>query len=192
MPDPVIWLRGDTAAIGPLRADLAEEYWRWEQEIPTIVGYNRQTPEPVETTRRVLVEAYAGVADRELRFTIYDVTGRSPAPVGLAQVAINPPRATGEFSVAMGSSRGKGVGTEATRLVLDYAFHVANLACVHLSVIESNAGAIRAYEKAGFKRVGVRRDSNQWLGQRVNDVLMDAVPAEFAGPSLVKKMVLGS
>ncbi|APU18669.1 GNAT family N-acetyltransferase [Actinoalloteichus sp. GBA129-24] len=88
----------------------------------------------------------------------------------------------------MGESREKGVGSEATRLVLDYAFHVANLACVYLSVMEPNQGAIRAYERAGFKRQGIRRNANMWLGERVDEVLMDAIPAEFEGPSLVKQM----
>jgi RimJ/RimL family protein N-acetyltransferase len=101
-------------------------------------------------------------------------------------VYIDQMRRNGEYVVALGESRGRGVGTEATRLVLDYAFHVTNLRCVYLTVIEPNAGAIRAYEKAGFKRQGMRRDSNQWLGQTVNEVLMDAIPEEFEGPSLVR------
>lgn len=186
MSEPLIWLRGDRAGIGPLRADLAEEYWRWEQSIPTIVGYNRQTPQPLESTREILVEGYGRASDRELRFTVYDLTGEAPHPVGLAQVYIDQMRRNGEYVVALGESRGRGVGTEATRLVLDYAFHVTNLRCVYLTVIEPNAGAIRAYEKAGFKRQGVRRNSNQWLGEVVDEVLMDAIPEEFEGPSLVK------
>ncbi|MEU1715402.1 GNAT family N-acetyltransferase, partial [Nocardiopsis dassonvillei] len=160
MSDPLIWLRGDKAGIGPLRADLVEEYWKWEQSIPTIVGYNRQTPQPLESTREILVEGYGRASDRELRFTVYDLTGESPCPVGLAQVYIDQMRRNGEYVVALGESRGRGVGTEATRLVLDYAFHVTNLRCVYLTVIEPNAGAIRAYEKAGFKRQGMRRNSN--------------------------------
>ena len=186
MSDPLIWLHGEHAGIGPLRSDLVEEYWRWEQEIPTIVGYNRRTPQPLEVTRQILIEGYERASDRELRFTVYDLTGKEPAPAGIAQVITDQPRGNGEYIVALGESRGKGVGTEATRLVLDYAFHVANLECVYLSVIEPNVGAIRAYEKAGFKRQGIRRNSNRWLGQTVNEVLMDAIPAEFEGPSLVK------
>ncbi|WP_435109545.1 GNAT family N-acetyltransferase [Nocardiopsis synnemataformans] len=188
MSDPVIWLRGEKAGIGPLRADLEQEYWRWEQQIPTIVGYNRKTPQPIETTRLILIEGYDRASDREIRFTIYDLTGEEPRPVGLAQLITMPSQSTGEYIVAMGEARGKGVGTEATKLVLDYAFHVTSLECVHLSVIEPNTGAIRAYEKAGFTRQGVRRRSGQWLGQRVNEVLMDAVPEEFEGPSRVKQM----
>lgn len=188
MSDPLIWLRGEKAGIGPLRADLIEEYWRWEQSIPTIVGYNRRTPQPIETTRLILIEGYDRASDSEIRFTVYDPTGEEPTPVGIAQVVTDQSRDNGEYIVSLGGSRGKGVGTEATRLVLDYAFHVANLACVHLSVIEPNVGAIRAYEKAGFKKQGLRRNSNMWLGRRVNEVLMDAIPADFEGPSRVKQM----
>ncbi|TDQ55047.1 GNAT family N-acetyltransferase [Actinorugispora endophytica] len=186
MSDSDIWLRGATAGIGPVRADLVEEYWRWEQEIPTIVGYNRQTPQPIEVSRKIY-DTYDRTCDNQLKFTIYDVTCQSPLPVGLAQVYIDVMRRNGEYVVALTrESRSKGIGTEASRLVLDYAFHITNLRCVYLTVIEPNKGAITAYERAGFRRQGVRRNSNQWLGRTVNEVLMDAIPEDFEGPSLVK------
>lgn len=193
MSDPVVWLRGPVAGIGPISPDLIEEYWRWEQEIPTIVGYNRQTPQPLELTRKILIDSYEHSAESLIRFTIYDTSGDVSRPAGLAVLHIDQMRRNGEYVVALGAqeARGKGVGTEATRLVLDYAFHVTNLRCVYLTVIEPNEGAIRAYEKAGFKRQGVRRNSNQWLGETVNEVLMDAIPEEFQGPSLVKKQMQG-
>lgn len=183
---PTLWLRGTKAGIGPLRADLKELYWRWENTIPTIVGYNRQTPQPFEVGR-LFYDGYEKSCDRHLKFTIYDLTDERPVPVGAAQVYVDQMRRNGEYVVAMGEGRGKGVGSEATRLVLDYAFHVTNLRCVHLTVIEPNKGAIRAYEKAGFKKQGRRRNANQWLGQTVDEVLMDAIPEEFEGPSLVKR-----
>lgn len=189
MSAPVIWLRGERAGIGPVRSDLVEDYWRWEQEITTIVGYNRQTPQPVEATREILYTGYARSSDRQIHFTVYDVSGAEPTPVGIALLYIDPMRRNGEYVVSLGEqdSRGKGVGAEATWLVLDYGFHVTNLRCIYLTVMEPNEGAIKAYERAGFKRMGLRRNSNQWLGQTVNEVLMDAIPEEFPGPSLVKQ-----
>ncbi|MEU3020273.1 GNAT family protein [Nocardiopsis sp. NPDC007018] len=174
-----------------MRPDLVERYWRWEQEIPTIVGYNRRTPQPLQVTQHILVDGYDRASDHELRFTIYDLTGQEPTPVGIAKVYTDQPRGNGEYVVAMGEGRGRGVGSEATWLVLDYAFHVTNLRCVYLTVLEPNTGAIRAYEKAGFKRQGVRRNSNRWLGETVNEVLMDAIPEEFEGTSLVKQQLFG-
>lgn len=185
--EPVIWLRGEKAGLGPFSGDLVERYWRMEQDPVVLVGYGNQVPTSLEARR----EGYEHQArGDDLRFTVFDVTAVPPAPVGTAAVLIDSNVRVGEFVIQLGerSSRGRGIGAEASRLVLDYAFHVTNLACVHLAVLEPNAGAIAAYEKAGFRRAGKRRNSGFWLGDRVDEVLMDAVPAEFPGPSLVKQM----
>jgi diamine N-acetyltransferase len=93
-----------------------------------------------------------------------------------------------EFFILLGESgRGRGLGTEATRLTLDYAFNITNLHSVFLKVLALNGAGIRAYEKAGFRKVGEIRHSAYWHGQRVNEVIMDAIPEDFPGPSIVKK-----
>jgi diamine N-acetyltransferase len=191
MSDPVLWLCSGIAGIGPIRADLVEDYWRWEQQIPTIVGYNRQTPQQPPTTQEIYTSAYEGSSDRQIRFTVYDTRQEKPVPVGAAMLLLDLGLDVGEFTIAIGEqdARGKGVGTEASRLVLDYAFHVTGLECVYLTVLEPNLGAVRAYERAGFRRQGVRRNANKWLGRRVNEIHMDAIPAEFVGASLVKEQM---
>lgn len=186
MNTPWIWLHGGVAGLGPIREDLLETYWRLDQQISTIVGYNRQSPQPMRTTRAILIDGGSG---DETRFTIYDITKDPAVPVGLAKLDMDTSRGNAEYLVSMDPEHhGRGVGTEATHLVLDWTFHVANMACVWLTVLEPDVGAIRAYEKAGFKKQGIRRDSNMWLGQRVNEVLMDAIPADFEGPSRVEQM----
>lgn len=52
---------------------------------------------------------------------------------------------------------GMGLGTEATRMVLRYAFEVLKLHRVDLRVLEYNRRAIRCYEKCGFVKEGVER-----------------------------------
>lgn len=49
----------------------------------------------------------------------------------------------------------------------------------------TDAGAIRAYEKAGFRHVGRLRQGGYWLGQVCDEVIMDAWAAEFEGPSVI-------
>jgi RimJ/RimL family protein N-acetyltransferase len=58
---------------------------------------------------------------------------------------------------------------------------------VMLTVLPTNVAAIRAYEKAGFKRIGVRRNALSVLGRRGDEVLMDAVPDEFQSPVLAAR-----
>lgn len=46
---------------------------------------------------------------------------------------------------------GKGIGTQAITLLVDYGFKNLNLKDIHLGVVSENKGAIRVYEKASFK-----------------------------------------
>jgi ribosomal-protein-alanine N-acetyltransferase len=52
---------------------------------------------------------------------------------------------------------GKGIGTEVMRLTLHYAFHQLNMRKVLLAVYANNPGAIKLYEKVGFKTEGCLR-----------------------------------
>jgi len=65
-------------------------------------------------------------------------------------------------------NRGKGLGTEATLLVLDYAFGKMALDRIELKVLRSNAIAIACYEKCGFQQESRprRKGGNDviWMG----------------------------
>ncbi|MGQ0778987.1 MAG: GNAT family N-acetyltransferase [Pseudonocardiales bacterium] len=188
--EPVMWLRGERCGLGPLRRDLVELYWQWENELRVMTGNGRQTPESLDE-RTSGLDSQMRHSMNQVRFTIYDLTSPEPVPVGTADLVIQHRWRNAEFFILLGDaeSRGRGIGTEATRLVLDYAFHITNLQNVYLSVLALNKTAIRAYEKAGFHKIGERRQSGYWLGERVNEVLMDAIPADFPGPSTVKHTV---
>lgn len=73
-----------------------------------------------------------------------------------------------ELAIAIGDPayRGQGYGSDALRLILNYAFDELALHRVHLSVMAYNSAAIRAYERAGFVREGVQRQAVQRGGQR--------------------------
>ncbi|MYX07490.1 GNAT family N-acetyltransferase [Streptomyces sp. SID8375] len=86
-------------------------------------------------------------------------------------------------------ARGHGLGTQATRLTLDYAFHITNLRMVWLKVLAPNTAGIRAYEKAGLRTAGNLREAGYWLGQTCDEVIMDAGAGEFEGPSIVKPLL---
>lgn len=67
----------------------------------------------------------------------------------------------GLLSIGIGEAeyRGKGYGRDALRLILRYAFDELNLERVGLDVISDNVAALRAYERAGFRREGAMRHS---------------------------------
>jgi diamine N-acetyltransferase len=45
------------------------------------------------------------------------------------------------------------------------------------------APGIRAYTAAGFKPAGRLRQSGYWLGQPCDELIMDALPEDYPGPS---------
>ena len=84
-------------------------------------------------------------------------------------------------SIALGEPEywGKGLGTEAMRLCLRYAFTELNLDRVTLWVFGYNQRAIRSYEKAGFMKEGVIRGMLAREGQRHDVHIMGILREEW-------------
>ena len=189
MSEPDYVLEGERVALGPLRKDLADTYRRWvhdlevRQGVAVVAIYGLEAEEAwVEET----LAKNAGVAPEQANFTVYDLSDGTP--VGTTALnAIDWRQGRATFGIALGHRRGTGLGTEATRLTLDWAFNMLCLHNVWLTVLPTNPGAIRAYEKAGFRHVGVRRGAVLSLGQRCDEIYMDAVPEDFDSPVLARR-----
>ncbi len=67
--------------------------------------------------------------------------------------------------------RDRGLGSEATRLIVDHAFAIG-LHRVELEVYAFNPRARRVYEKAGFVHEGTRRDALLWDDQWTDAIIM--------------------
>lgn len=73
----------------------------------------------------------------------------------------------------------KGYGTDAVRLVLDYAFDELELNRVELTTDEDNARGLRCYEKCGFQREGLLRQHRLVEGRLGNTVAMSVLRSEW-------------
>lgn len=70
--------------------------------------------------------------------------------------------------------RGKGYGTEAIIQMLRYGFNTINLHRIDLTVFTFNLRAIHVYEKIGFKREGLHRDT-LYLDGKFHDMITMAI-----------------
>ncbi|BFV59094.1 GNAT family protein [Kitasatospora sp. CMC57] len=77
------------------------------------------------------------------------------------------------------TATGRGLGTEAVRLLLDHAFTAIGLHRVHLEVFDFNLRAQRVYQKAGFSLEGRLRQSHHWDGKWHDTLLMAALATEW-------------
>ncbi len=75
--------------------------------------------------------------------------------------------------------RGKGHGTEALQLLLNYGFNQLNLHRIVLFTHEINQRAQKVYEKIGFKPGGRRRQASFFEGAYHDILLYDMLDSEF-------------
>ncbi|MFN0070668.1 MAG: GNAT family N-acetyltransferase [Chloroflexota bacterium] len=176
---PILNITGSLAALGPMHRELLPLYSRWMNDFEVTrtlaVGWLAMTME-----REVEWYEHASRASNQVTFTIYALPELRPiGNAGLTE--IDDRHGTAEFGILIGEKDywGRGIGTEVTRLVLDYAFHGLGLNNVMLRVYATNEAGIRAYSRAGFRTIGRRRESRRWGAARVDTILMDCLATEF-------------
>lgn len=105
------------------------------------------------------------------------------AIIGHVQItAIHPIHRSAVLGILIGdpADRGRGHGSEAMRLAIDFCWRHLNLRRVSLAVHEGNAPAIAVYEKLGFATEGVQRAAQfidgAWVDVRMMALLRDEAP----------------
>ena len=168
---------GDRVGLAPLRRELVPDYARWVNE-PAVregtgpMGFHTEETELAWYER--VSSASAERAPAQAHFTICDLS--DDAAVGTAGLfEVNHAHGTATYGILLGERRGQGLGTDATRVVLRWAFDVLGLHNVMLGVLPWNEQAIAAYRRAGFADLGVRRRAVWSRGERIDELLMQAV-----------------
>ncbi len=97
---------------------------------------------------------------------------------------IHPVNQTAMMGIFIGETDywNKGIGTEASSLLIDYGFNVLNLHNIYLYVYEYNKRAIATYKKIGFRESGRRRQGRFFAGKRHDIIIMDLLSEEFTSP----------
>ncbi len=180
-------LAGEKCYLSPVQAEDAEHWTAWmnDLEVTVPLGDEAYLPYSLEKMRAEVAEA---IRQQQHIFTIVEIT--ADRPVGRCLLfAIDTVNRSAMLGIVIGekSAWNRGLGTEATRLLLDYAFNLLNLHSVMLGTFEFNRRAIRTYEKAGFQRIGLRREARIVAGKAWGVVLMDMLEEEFRSrwPSVI-------
>jgi RimJ/RimL family protein N-acetyltransferase len=183
MTPPIINIHGERVALGPLRRDLVPLYQRWINDFDIMRTFGVPMPVSLEQAEHWYEEALRD--ERTYRFTIYERDPLRPiGKAGLYHIDLRNRRA--EFGILIGEAdaHGKGYGTEVTRLLLDYGFTTLGLHNVFLEVASYNHAGIRAYQNAGFKEIGRRREAYLMEGRWYDKVYMDILSTEFQRPAV--------
>ncbi len=187
---PIINIVGDRVALGPHRRDLIATYQRWINDFTALRTLEAAPPGPMTLEAEERWYERITSASSDVSFLIS--ARESWRPIGSTTLHnVDHRNRTAVFGIFVGEvdARGKGYGTEATRLTLDYAFTALGLHNVMLTVAEFNLAGRRAYEKAGFREFGRRRQCRWLAGKLWDDIYMDCLATEFTSPVLAQLFV---
>jgi RimJ/RimL family protein N-acetyltransferase len=167
---------GQKCFLSPIDENDAEKFTEWLNDLEVTV--NLQLYQCVINVENE--KAFLSNLSRDHNYSIIDMkTNELIGNCGF--FAIDNLNQTAEVGIFVGNKEywNKGYGTEALILLLDYGFKALNLYNIQLRVYGYNGRAIRSYEKAGFKQIGVRRKALYRNMERHDIVFMDILANEF-------------
>lgn len=137
--------------------------------------HTRFTPERVEAFLR----DWAGRDDR-LDMAIVDIaTGAYAGETTLNH--LDRDNASCNFRIGLtGAHIGRGLGTEATRLMIGHAFDTVGVHRVELELYAVNPRARHVYEKVGFVYEGTKRQALRWHGDWIDAHVMGMLADDWA------------
>ncbi len=172
----VAFLRGDTIDLRPLERTDVDAILPWinDSEVTRTLLIHR--PMNREAEIEFIDRMAKGEQDVVLGI-VATASGRLLGATGLNQIDTQSRQC--QFGIFIGdrAERGKGYGSEATRLITGFAFATLNLNRVWLHVTAENAAGIKAYEKVGYRREGVLRQAFYKEG-RYHDLVTMAILRE--------------
>ena len=172
-------LEGEGVFLSPISLDDAEVYAAWLNDLGTVRYLTL-------ASAQISVHGEREALDRLSRGHNYAIVERSSATLlgNCGLLEIDHVDRTAEVGLFIGEEgmRGKGYGTEALRLLADYAFNVLNIRNLMLRTYAYNERGLRSYRKAGFREIGWRRGAHFYGGDYHDVIYMDLLASDF-GPS---------
>ena len=176
-------LRGERVTLRPIHADDADvldEIIRKDPEVAILTGtvHSRDEPvtnPPIETMR----EIYRRWSTADDRLVLAVTAGNNSV---LGEVVLNDwdkeNRSCGFRTLIGQAGRGRGLGTEATRLIVAYGLQELGLHRITLQVYAFNPRARHVYEKVGFRPEGTGRDALWFDGDWIDVHYMAALATD--------------
>lgn len=143
--------------IRPLIITDAKTSWKWRND-PLVWKYTENRPDRI-ITREIELEwlRNALLRKNEHRFAI--CVGEEMDYVGNVQLNdITGIDAHLHIFIGERKFQGLGIATQATRLIIDYAFKTLDLKTIYLYVNSKNKNALKLFKSCGFKIIEEKED----------------------------------
>jgi RimJ/RimL family protein N-acetyltransferase len=170
-------LVGDKCYLSPIDDILADKVAQWSNDLRVSIRTGDISDMITVDAQR---EYLNGMNERGYAFYIVD--SENDEAIGVIRLMrISHIHRNAVLGMFIGDSnhRNKGIGTEATKLILDFAFNVINLRNIMIETFSFNERAINLCKKIGFKEIGRRRNAIIYGNNEFDEVFMDILNTDF-------------
>ncbi|MBI2338591.1 GNAT family N-acetyltransferase [Candidatus Daviesbacteria bacterium] len=166
----------------PMREENFEIMFKWLNDIEVMrYWYGRDKPRSLDWIRKHFTPSIKGQTN-----STYWIIESDSEPVGYVCNTAEK-NDNGEFlgkvevDILIGdkSRWEKGIGSDALKAMIDYAFNIQKAERVFLTPRVTNNRAIHVYEKVGFKKEGILRHFEKFEGKWVDNAIMSILRGEF-------------
>ena len=129
-----------------------------------------------------IIESYKQFSSDPTRYDFAICLLENSETIGdLAILEIDQDNKKADFRISLHSRNNlnKGYGTEATQLAQTFTFEELKLNRLQLEVFSHNVRGIKAYEKAGFKKEGILRQSLYYNDTFSDEVIMAMLREDY-------------
>ena len=163
------FIKGDKIDLVPLNSDHIKLYVKWQNH-PEVRKYTRnEFPSTIEMFKK-LFEPHGRTIRNKVQFEIWNKEDQKA--IGLAEINnIHYAYRRASMAVIIGDLQywGKGIATEAGKLLIKYGFSELNLYKTTTTVYSPNIGSWKVCEKLGMEREATLKNNGFIDGEYVND-----------------------
>lgn len=174
-------LVGELVRLRGVRDEDLPHLARWEMDPATQATLSNWVIPSSEAAAKERIGKWCANDKDDVGFAIETLTD-PPVLVGnISLWGARPKDKCATLGIALGREHvGRGYGTDATRVIVAYAFREMGLHRIQLGVAPFNHAGLRAYAKVGFVEEGRLREAVWHDGRWYDEVLMSILEPEWA------------
>ena len=166
-------IEGEKVYLSPINLDDYELYVKWLNN-PRITQYLDCNDSLITLSKEK--ELLEKIANEEFSFAIIKKEDDTLlGNVGVTKIDYKNGRATLGIFIGDEDNLSKGYGSEAIKLLIDFAFKEIRLHNIALTVFANNPRAIKAYTKCGFVEYGRRHEAIYHNGEYIDLIYMEII-----------------
>jgi len=164
-------IKGKKIVLRALEKDDLRRCWKWVNDPEVTVDMGTSIPKSMHEEERWYEETQK--SDKKKIFAI-QVGKKHVGNIGLDNIDYRNRKASLGIMIGEPDYWDKGYGSDAIKTLLYMGFNELNLHKIYLHVFPSNKGALKCYEKCGFKKEGVLRE-HVFKGGKYQDLIVMSI-----------------